>query len=210
MTDQPETERDSLTGVYHRRRIPEAITAAIASGRAQSSPLSMIVVDIDGLRRFLDLIGLTAGDYVIREVSTLIAAHAPPNSLLARSSGDGFTLILPQTSRDSAQLLAQELTEVVSAHDFRFTYDHESDSYKLSVSITAGVGCVQTDLHEATESLVYSLVSEAYESLHFEKGHLAQRRRRQEDLSANREVVKSDSPQCVWSRIFGRRNNPRT
>jgi diguanylate cyclase (GGDEF)-like protein len=93
---------DALTGLGNRRAIDDRLEALFGPERLARS-VSVILCDVDGLKRINDRHGHDAGDRVLREVATLLsrAAGSHPGSLAVRLGGDEFCLLLegvPETT----------------------------------------------------------------------------------------------------------------
>jgi diguanylate cyclase (GGDEF)-like protein len=163
----------------------------------------MIVFDIDDMKGLNDYNGLTCGDYLIGEVASLLAKNIPTNALLARSGGDEFTLVLPRTTKESAEQLAQLLCDLTAATTIPFKYQHEEEFRQIAVAMSAGVAEVQTNVPDPTPMLMYRIVSNAYESLRY---HKAQRRKRQATSQPSASKSSADplnsSPAGPRRRIF--------
>ena len=160
-----ENRRDQMTGLYHKSEIPRFIAGLIEKGREETEHLSMIIIDIDDIKGINDYHGLPCGDYAIRELAALLVKNVPENSFLARSGGDEFTIVLPHTAYESAQLLALHLCDVAADHNFLFKYNHEQEFKRIPIRISAGVAGIHTNVSDATVSLMYDIVSLGYESL---------------------------------------------
>src|SRR5689334_4367511 len=105
MADNSEDNRDYLTGLYNRKQALEGITAAIESARNATEPLSVIVLDIDNMKRLNDYYGLPCGDYIIQEIAQILDKNVPSDALLARTQGNEFTIVLANTKEESARIL---------------------------------------------------------------------------------------------------------
>jgi diguanylate cyclase (GGDEF)-like protein len=191
--------RDPMTGLFHGREISGFIVEAIEQGREQTEPLSMIIIDIDDLKVIDDNHGLLAGDYVINEIVGLLIKNVPGNCIAARSGGDEFTVILPSTPIESARQLAQQLCEVVAAHTFQFKYDHEEESRRLRVSISAGATGIRTNVPDTVPALIYDLISRGYEDLRVQKSYS-----KRHSMAGSQASVPESSHQSLVARFRAR------
>ncbi len=87
--------QDSLTGLPNRARFNEQLEQAIGTARADGSPLSMMMMDLDRFKLINDTLGHAAGDQVLRQVAVRLRQLAPPSVTLARLGGDEFALLVP-------------------------------------------------------------------------------------------------------------------
>jgi diguanylate cyclase (GGDEF)-like protein len=96
--------------------------------------ISMIMADIDNLKKINDTYGHRAGDKVIREISRRIRECIRQIDLAARYGGDEFAVILPNTGLEEASLVSQRIVESVG----RATVEWHGEDIALSISIGVG------------------------------------------------------------------------
>ncbi len=102
------SQTDSLTGLNNRRRFYDALEHEIARSRRYELPLSVIMIDVDDMKRINDTYGHQAGDEVLQRLANLIH-QMRQSDVAARVGGDEFALLLPSTARDGAEQLAWRL-----------------------------------------------------------------------------------------------------
>ncbi|MCP5266794.1 MAG: diguanylate cyclase [Burkholderiaceae bacterium] len=100
---------DALTGVCARAPFIERLADEATLALRRRRPLSLVLVDVDGLRHLNDRCGLAAGDTVLRTLAAEIGAVMNPGSLLGRIGADQFGLLLPQTRATGALHLAERI-----------------------------------------------------------------------------------------------------
>lgn len=135
--------RDSLTGMYQRSFLmtsPEAILLPY------KLPLSVIFVDLNGLKLINDSYGHDQGDELLRGISERILRFKREGDIFVRYGGDEFVLLLPYTSQHEASLLAGEL--------------QRKDTFKISgrfpsewISISLGIA-TKTSMEDSIEELI--------------------------------------------------------
>ena len=123
-------ETDALTGLANRRALRRRLTDDLRRARRYGSPVSLLLVDVDGLKRINDTRGHAAGDRVIRRVADAITATLREADLGARWGGDEFAILLPDTSADAARRSAERL-----AGHLRFRRGTDVDPVSVSVGI---------------------------------------------------------------------------
>jgi diguanylate cyclase (GGDEF)-like protein len=108
------TERarnDSLTGLLNRTALEERAVLELARSRREGTPLSMIVLDVDGFKAFNDSLGHPAGDELLRAIATDLSAQTRQIDALARLGGDEFGVLLPGAAREDALIVADRLRD---------------------------------------------------------------------------------------------------
>ena len=101
--------RDSLTGLYNRRYYQEEL---INLGKESYHPLSIVLIDINGLKIINDAFGHDAGDTLLCKVSEVIK-KAFLTEKIARIGGDEFVIMLPNTSHDDALKLIESAKNAI-------------------------------------------------------------------------------------------------
>ncbi len=106
---QRQATRDGLTGLMNHKAFYETLERELWRSRRYGGTISMIMADIDNLKRINDTCGHRAGDKVIREISRRIKECTRQIDLSARYGGDEFAVILPNTGIEEATLVAQRI-----------------------------------------------------------------------------------------------------
>lgn len=101
--------RDPLTGLADRRRWEAAVSVVCADARERGGPISLLLCDLDHLRRVNDLHGHAAGDDVLRRVAALLGPATTAADLAGRLGGDRFAVVLPGVPHAEAVALAEQL-----------------------------------------------------------------------------------------------------
>jgi diguanylate cyclase (GGDEF)-like protein len=125
--------RDALTGVNNRTGLESLLRRETDLAERHGFPLSMIMLDIDRFKRINDVHGHQIGDCALRSVSERIIACIRQSDLVFRLGGDEFLIVLSNTDRAGAALLAERVRLAVQAmviHCHRVT---------LKVTISLGV-----------------------------------------------------------------------
>lgn len=107
---------DQLTQIPNRRSFDEALEREWGRSARTGEPLSLLAIDIDHFKRFNDQFGHLAGDKVLKQVATAIASiPSRPADLVARTGGEEFAVLLPNTSRKGAEAIAALVLDAVQA-----------------------------------------------------------------------------------------------
>ncbi|RWU22495.1 deoxyribonuclease [Pseudomonas alkylphenolica] len=126
---------DSLTGLANRRRLDQVLRQEWARTQRTASPMAVLMIDVDHFKAFNERHGHAGGDEALRQVAAAIECSIRrPADLAARYGGEEFLVVLPETDRHGAQLLAERIRRNVEALP-----PFGGDTQPVTVSI--GIGC---------------------------------------------------------------------
>jgi diguanylate cyclase (GGDEF)-like protein len=126
--------RDEMTGLYNRRHFYEVAEAEMERAQTRRDTLSILLLDLDGLKTINDEYGHGVGDVVITSLAGVIARHIRGSDVAARLGGDEFGIIMPGTDKRGAFALARRLWE-----EMERTPMYQDDSTELDVTVSIGV-----------------------------------------------------------------------
>lgn len=109
---------DALTGLYNWRHFHEILSREVKRSRLGSDPLSLILADLDMFKVINDCYGHQMGDKVLCDLGTMISQVAKPTDYVARYGGDELAIILPLTTLNDAEKLAERLRKASSQTGF--------------------------------------------------------------------------------------------
>jgi diguanylate cyclase (GGDEF)-like protein len=104
---------DPLTGLSNRRHFEERLEAELSRARRHALPLSLLVLDLDGLKALNDAHGHRAGDVALRRVAEAIRNGSRASDVAARWGGDEFVILAPDTTLDDASALGERVRGLV-------------------------------------------------------------------------------------------------
>jgi diguanylate cyclase (GGDEF)-like protein len=126
--------RDGMTGLYNRRHFYEAVHHELGKAQVSRETLSLLVMDLDGLKGINDEYGHGVGDVIIANLGRVIAKHTRGSDVPARLGGDEFGILMPGTDKRGAFSLARRLWE-----ELEQTPMYEQDAKYIMVTVSIGV-----------------------------------------------------------------------
>ena len=128
--------RDGLTKVFNKKYFTDYLEKEFAYAARHGSPLALIFLDIDYFKRINDTHGHPAGDFVLSELSQLMATLVRTEDVLARFGGEEFTVLCRGTDMEGARIVAERLRRTVEAHTFTF------GAKTIPVTISLGIAAI--------------------------------------------------------------------
>ena len=148
---------DGLTGVANRRLLDQTMAREWISSKRDRTPLSVILIDVDLFKSYNDFYGHLEGDECLRQVAQKIqGVLRRPLDLLARYGGEEFVGVLPNTSAEGAEAIAELVRTVVEgcciAHS-RSPYGTVTISIGCATQIPSDASSISKLLKEADTAL---------------------------------------------------------
>ncbi len=103
--------RDSLTGLYNRRYLNDALDRELVRAKRDRSPLSLLMIDVDHFKKVNDTHGHHVGDKILAQLATLLTTHARGSDIVCRYGGEEFLVLMPGTGEDFARSRAEEIRQ---------------------------------------------------------------------------------------------------
>ncbi len=108
--------RDGLTGLFNRRYFNELINLEFNRIRRNPAALSLLMLDIDNFKNYNDTQGHPAGDELLKNAAKVFNNSVRTMDIVCRYGGEEFIIILPQTDKKSAQIIAERLRVQVALY----------------------------------------------------------------------------------------------
>jgi two-component system cell cycle response regulator len=125
---------DTLTGASNRRYLLRHLSREIKRVQRYGGQVAALMLDIDHFKQVNDRHGHAAGDDVLREFAARIAAGLPREAdWFARTGGEEFVVVLPQTGLDGAKIVAEKLRGMVAAEPLK------TSAGPIGVTISIGI-----------------------------------------------------------------------
>jgi diguanylate cyclase (GGDEF)-like protein len=131
---------DSMTGLYNRAYFDSEFISLQHSMRL---PVSIIMVDVDGLKLLNDSIGHEAGDRLIVNVASILKETFRGDDTVARVGGDEFAILLPETGEDVLQVVIERL------HKCHGRFNEANPDSMVNFSFGAGTAFIGKEIPAA-------------------------------------------------------------
>jgi diguanylate cyclase (GGDEF)-like protein/PAS domain S-box-containing protein len=126
-----QASHDSLTGLVNRREFEERLGRVLGGARGGNGEHALCYLDLDQFKVVNDTCGHTAGDNLLKQISSLLRTQMRQRDTLARLGGDEFGIIIEHCSLEQAERLTESLRKAISA--FRFLW--RGASFQIGASI---------------------------------------------------------------------------
>jgi two-component system, cell cycle response regulator len=147
---------DDLSGLWVRRRFDAQLESSVAAVLAGTVPtLSVVVMDMDGVKAINDTHGHAFGAFAIGETGRVLGRVVGSRGFATRFGGDEFAAALPALAKDAAVQVAEEMRLAVTAH----AYEHRG--VRLRPGLSCGVASIPGDgadakaLFQAADEAMY-------------------------------------------------------
>ncbi len=140
MVAEIESGSDPLTNVLNRRFLPSVIGREILIATRERSTFSVLLLDIDHFKAINDQHGHAGGDQVLRQFAEVVHQSCRSSDFVFRYGGEEFLVVLVDTARDAALLVAEKLGAEIRRHAFMIPEVG-------ALRITASIGVAAFDGH---------------------------------------------------------------
>ncbi|UCG35419.1 MAG: GGDEF domain-containing protein [Candidatus Omnitrophota bacterium] len=123
---------DTLTEVHNRRYFLQRLFEEFERAKKSNLNLSFLMADIDHFKKINDTYGHLVGDVVLREIAQSMKGNIREIDFVARYGGEEFSIILPDTDRAGAILVAERISTLISQKKIK--------AFDETVSVTVSVG----------------------------------------------------------------------
>jgi len=134
---------DTLSGLYNRRFMNQKLEEEISKYKRYKTPFSILLIDVDFFKKINDTYGHDKGDFVIKQISSLMKQYTRNSDITSRWGGEEFLILATNTDLNAALSLGKNLLELIEKNDF-----------KTKTSITVSIGISTFDDNLTQEKLL--------------------------------------------------------
>ncbi len=140
------TITDDCTGLYNARHLYKTLEAEVYRSARFGHEFSVIFLDLDHFKSVNDTHGHLIGSKLLAEIGYVLKSHLRLIDYAFRYGGDEFVLLLPQTSKEAALVVAKRLLEVMRESEFL-----KQESLNLNIRASMGMASYPDDAKSAHE-----------------------------------------------------------
>lgn len=141
---EKEAITDGLTGLFNHRHFYSRLEFEINRATRANSPVSVLILDVDNFKQYNDRYGHPRGDDVLRRCAAAIRDSVRGVDIAARYGGEEFAVILTETDKKGAMVVAENIRRAIEEQRFR---DEEGDATH-NVTVSIGVSSYPADTME--------------------------------------------------------------
>lgn len=148
---QQEAATDKLTSALTRKYTEDALSDLLTASKMKNSGFALLMYDLDKFKRINDTFGHQTGDTVLKAVASTVLSILKKGQILGRVGGEEFIVLLPDTGKEQALIIAEKIRKQVEA----LLFDDPD------IRITISIGIAVFPRHGSTEKDLLSKVDQA-------------------------------------------------
>ncbi|MGB3725810.1 MAG: GGDEF domain-containing response regulator [Glaciecola sp.] len=135
---------DSLTQLGNRCLFIDKLEQMISEGSRYNHGFTLITLDLNNFKSVNDIYGHEAGDFVLQQVGIILRRTLRDADIAGRLGGDEFAILLPETCRESALIVAEKVADALDT-------DIEWHNAVIPVSAALGISMFPSKARNAME-----------------------------------------------------------
>ncbi|MEH7107685.1 diguanylate cyclase domain-containing protein [Bacillus sp. JJ1764] len=153
---------DGLTGISNRRYFDETLLSEWSNSLLNTSPITLMMLDIDYFKKYNDTYGHLEGDYCLQSIAQAIKEVIAPHStyIFCRYGGEEFAIILPGSEQQKGIHIAEQIQEKIQ----QLQIPHKSSKIADFVTLSIGIATMIPDPTTSSENLIQKADSALYKS----------------------------------------------
>ena len=150
--------QDPLTGLFNRRYLDETLPRELDRAQRLNAPLCVVMLDIDGFKKFNDSFGHGPGDTLLREIANILREHLRKSDISCRYGGDEFVLVMPDSSIADTRERVEEIRSLLKGLQKKHLGTQSLDLITLSAGVAnmPEHGTTEKELLRAADEALYS------------------------------------------------------
>jgi diguanylate cyclase (GGDEF)-like protein len=150
--------QDPLTGLFNRRYLDETLPRELDRAQRLSAPLCIVMLDIDGFKKFNDSFGHGPGDSLLHDFAGILREHLRKSDISCRYGGDEFVLVMPDSSIADTQQRVEQIRSLLKGLQKKHLGTQSLDLVTISVGIAhmPEHGTTEKELLRAADDALYS------------------------------------------------------
>jgi diguanylate cyclase (GGDEF)-like protein len=139
---------DPLTGIASRASIMDRLRFEVAEARRYPHPVTLVLVDVDGMGELNSRLGTSTGDEVLREMALRLRVRIREADALGRIDGDAFLAVLPHTDEAGAATFAGIIRDRAVQRPIR------TSAGEVTVQVSVGVALMRPGMDLTSDALL--------------------------------------------------------
>jgi len=128
-----QASHDALTGLINRREFDSRLESAVNAAQRGEAEFVLLYVDLDQFKVVNDTCGHSAGDRLLRDITSLLQTRVRASDTIARLGGDEFGLLLERCTLEQAERVADSIRQAI--HGYRFLWGANSMQVGASIGV---------------------------------------------------------------------------
>lgn len=124
---------DFLTGLNNVRQFDHTLNNCLENFRKNNGSLSLLYIDVDFFKKVNDTYGHEAGDFILKELGTILTNSTRSDDFVSRNGGEEFSVLLPNCTHSRALEIAERIRHTVEHYPFIY------NKKKINITISIGV-----------------------------------------------------------------------
>jgi len=132
-------DHDLLTGLFNRRRFDQEVDRELERHARLGHGGAVLIMDLDGFKAINDEFGHATGDQLLRGIAATLREQSRASDVLARLSGDEFALLLPEATREVAELVAGKIVRLIARQHIAVGTERAHVTASIGVALLDGL-----------------------------------------------------------------------
>jgi len=128
------SQTDELTGLLNMRAFSTLLDKEITTVERYPQPFTLMMIDVDGLKKVNDRYGHAAGTHLLKTVAVSISDCVRTSDVLARYGGDEFVILMPHSRSEAARIAAERIRAAIHKSSFDVNGQHIAASASIGIA----------------------------------------------------------------------------